>query len=379
MNQKETCMKIRPFALERYFAQYEFNTRYLLSSSECQPLSLQALLSWADDETRQMYDALRLGYTQSTGHPMLLDEIAGLYQALTPQNILTIIPEEGIFIAVNTMVASGDHMIVTYPGYQSLYEIGHAIGCDVDYWQARFDEQGAHFDLDELKSLVQPNTRLLVINFPHNPTGYIPTGQYYREILQFAADHGLYVLSDEMYRYLQSPGIESLPFACDLYDRAVSLFGLSKSFALPGLRMGWLATQDHGLMDEFKSYRDYLSICSAAPSEILAIMALRAKKVILQQNIDRVERNKVVARQFFDQHTEWFTYYEPQAGSIGYPQLHPSMDIVKVSQEMAASYETMVLPCTVYGQNNNRFRIGYGKDGLEQGLVQFGQYLLDHK
>ena len=371
-------MKIKPFELERYFAKYEFCTKYLLSSSDCEPILLKELLSMADNESLSMYENLSLGYTQSTGHPKLLEEIANLYNSAGEDNILVLAPQEGIFTASNVLIQKGDHVICTYPGYQSLYEIANSIGCEVSFWEARYSGHGAYFDLDELRAQVKENTKLIVFNFPHNPTGYVPPLKDYMEIFEIAREKGIYILSDEMYRYLETEGNKTLPFACDVYEKAVSLFGLSKTFALPGLRIGWLCSMDNKVMSECRQFRDYLTICSSAPSEIMAIMALRAKEGIIKRSREIVGTNLGHVRSFFERHNDRFSYYEPLAGSICYPKLEGSVKVNEFCEDLARKNEVMLLPCDVYGEDNNRFRLGYGRRNLPEALEALESYLKEN-
>ena len=273
-------MKINPFALERYFAQHEFSTPYLLSCSDCEPLSLRELLELADDECRRLWESLSLGYTESQGHPLLRAEIAQLYQQITGEDLLVVVPEEGILLAMATLLRPGDGVIGTYPGYQSLYQIAESLGYSIARWMPECDERW-HFDVDWLSSQVDERTRLIVINSPHNPTGGMMSHEDLDAVIDIARQHGLYLFSDEMYRHLEHDPRDRLPSASDLYERAVSLSGMSKAYALAGLRLGWLATRDSRLLQELTAHKDYTTICSSAPSEILALIALRAGGTIL--------------------------------------------------------------------------------------------------
>ena len=167
-------------------------------------------------------------------------------------------------------------MIATFPGYQSLYAIAEALGCSVTRWPLEVCEDRWGLDLDFLAAAIQPETRLLVVNFPHNPTGYLPSRDELEAIMELARRHDLHVFSDEMYRLLEYDAETRLPPVADLYKRGISLSGLSKSFALPGLRIGWLAMQDADLLARCIAFHDYTTICNSAPAEILGIMALRA-------------------------------------------------------------------------------------------------------
>ena len=204
-------MKIKPFALERYFAKHEFSSPYLLSCSDAEPLALKELLDMADKETHALWENLSLGYTDSQGHPLLLQEIAKLYEGgITPQHIVEIVPEEGIFIAMNVLLEPEDHVITTFPGYQSLFEIAASIGCQISKWQPDFT-CGLRFSVNELKRLVRENTKLIVINFPHNPTGALPSRAELQEIVALAKENNIHIFSDEMYRFTELTTTDRLP------------------------------------------------------------------------------------------------------------------------------------------------------------------------
>lgn len=216
-------MNLKPFKLERYFAKYEFSVKYLLSSSDCDGLSQKEVLEMADPEAKDLWDNLKLGYTESQGLPLLRQETAKLYSSINSENVLIVAPEEGIFIALNSILEKGDHVICTFPGYQSLYEVAEGIGCEVTRWKPD-EEQGWRFDPEFLTKNIKPNTKLLVFNFPHNPTGYLASRKDFDCVIEIAKEHNLYVFSDEMYRFLEYNSEDRLPSACEVYNKAVSLF-----------------------------------------------------------------------------------------------------------------------------------------------------------
>ena len=257
-------VKLRPFRLERYFADYEFSAKYLLSSSDCEGLLQSDLLALADGEMQQAWDLLRLGYTESLGHPTLRAQIGRLYAGISADNCLVIVPEEGIFLALNAILGQGDHVICTFPGYQSLYEIAEAAGCEVTKWSPE-ENNAWRFNPDFLEENIRPNTKLLIVNFPHNPTGYLPAVEDYLKIVDFARRHNLYLFSDEMYRFLEYDPSSRLPSACEVYPKAISLFGMSKTFGLAGVRIGWLVTRDSELLANMATLKDYTTICSSVP------------------------------------------------------------------------------------------------------------------
>ena len=367
-------MSIIPFKLERYFAKYEFTTRYLLSSSDCDGLPQKYLLDLADEQTRAMWDELALGYTESLGHPLLREEIAKLYKGIEAEDVLVIVPEEGIYIAMQSILQPGDHVICTFPGYQSLYQVAESAGCEVTLWKPE-EEHGWRFNPDFLEDNVKDNTKLLVFNFPHNPTGYLPNQEDYQRILAFAKAHDLYVFSDEMYRLLELDPANRLPSACEKYEKAVSLFGMSKTFGMAGARIGWLATQDKALYQQLLAYKDYTTICSSAPSEVLSIMGLRAKDVIVADHLKRVERNLALIDAFFERHADLFEWTRPIAGTIGFPRIKAPEGAQAFCQKLVNEAGIMLLPSTVYDYDDQHVRLGFGRENMPEALDKLGEYL----
>jgi aspartate/methionine/tyrosine aminotransferase len=371
-------MKIKPFELERYFAKYEFSTPYLLSCSDCEPLTLKELLGLADKDSRKMWDELWLGYTESQGHPVLREEVSKFYSNIKPDQVLVITPEEGIFIAMSVLLEKGDHVIATFPGYQSLYEIGTSMGCEVTKWEPRHEGEWS-FDIDFLKNAIKDNTKLIVVNFPHNPTGYLPSKDQFREIVNIAKEKGIYLFSDEMYRFLEYDPQDRLDSASDLYENAVSLFGVSKTFALAGLRIGWLTTQNQELYKKLATFKDYTTICSSAPSEILAIMAIRAKDRIIKRNLEIINSNLTLLDRFFDQNIDRFEWSKPKAGTIGFPSLKTSQKIDELCSNLVKKQGVMLLPSSVYNYDGNNFRIGFGRKNMPSALEQLKKYTDEQK
>jgi len=367
-------MQITPFKLERYFAQYEFSSKFLLSSSDCDGLVQSDLLQMADEKTRYLWDHLTLGYTDSLGHPLLRQEIAKLYQGITSDHCLVVVPEEGIYIALNSMLQKVDHVIYTFPGYQSLYEIAEHIGCEVTKWEPEENNRW-RFNLDFLEQHIQPNTKCIVVNFPHNPTGYVPSKEEYQRIVDIAKKHNLYVFSDEMYRFLEHDAHDRLPSACELYDKAISLFGMSKTFGMAGARIGWVVTKDQDLFKQMAAYKDYTTICSSAPSEILSIIALRSKEKIIAKHVARIQKNVALLDAFFEKYNALFEWVKPKAGTIGFPKLKGELTALAFCQKVVTEANIMLLPSTVYDYDDKHFRLGFGRENMPEALTAFENFL----
>jgi aspartate/methionine/tyrosine aminotransferase len=366
---------INPFKLERFFAKYEFKVKYLLSSSDCESLALADLLDMAAHESLALWQELRLGYTESPGHTILRDEVARLYANIPAENVVIAAPEEAIFIAMHALLSAGDHVIGTYPAYQSLYEVARSIGCSFTPWNLQAGVDGWQLDLEQLEQSITPHTRLLVLNFPHNPTGYLPSRSELDAIVRLARSHGLYIFSDEMYRLLEFDPASRLPAICDVYERGITLSGLSKSMALPGLRMGWLASQDNSWTERWLSVKDYTTICNSAPSEILAIIALQNKEQILQRNLGIILANLAHAEQFFTEHKRYFSWLSPKAGSIAFPKFLGDGSVEQFCQLVLDQQGVMLVPGSVFEHSGNHFRIGLGRKNFAEAIDHVDQFL----
>jgi aspartate/methionine/tyrosine aminotransferase len=368
-------MRIADFALERYFARWEFAVDHLLCASDVQGYQMSDLLALADDETRAMWDGLTLGYTESTGHPLLRAEIASLYDGLEADDVLIFAgAEEGIYCLANVLLGPGDHAVVTWPGYQSLYEVARAAGADVTLHELREDGRWA-IDVDLLRRQVTDATRLIVINAPHNPTGGLPDRATFDAVVALAEDVGAHLLVDEVYRFLEFADADRLPAGADASGRAISLGVMSKSFAMAGLRIGWLATRDRDVLARCARFKDYTTICSSAPSEVLALIGLRARDVVLDRSRRIVADNLAILDTFFDAWADRFSWIRPRGGSIGFPRLTvPGVSIDDWSASLVEAEGVLLLPGSQFDYGGNHFRLGFGRTDLPIALERLERH-----
>jgi aspartate/methionine/tyrosine aminotransferase len=367
-------MEILSFLLEQYFEKYEFSSRYLLSSSDCEAFSLSELLAMADAEMARLWEHMKLGYTETWGHPLLREEIAASYTGISATDVLTVVPEEGIFLSMHALLEPQDHVICTFPGYQSLYEVARSIGCEVTTWMPD-EARGWYFDLNDLASKMRSNTKMVIVNFPHNPTGYVPSQQDFADIVELVRRPGAYFYSDEMYRSLEAEDGVTLPAACELYERAISLSGLSKSYGLPGLRVGWLASKTSEVLDKVSRIKSYTTICGSAPAEILAIIALRSRSSILQQQNERTRRNLQILQRFFEDRAHSFAWNRPKGGSICFPRMLEVEDTYEFCEQIVREACIMLVPSRIFQYGDHHVRIGFGKENLPEGIARFAEYL----
>jgi aspartate/methionine/tyrosine aminotransferase len=344
--------------------------RYLLCASDLEGWPMADLLALADEETRALWDGLRLGYTESTGHPLLRAEIASLYETLSADDVLVFAgAEEAIFCLANVLLGPGDHTIVTWPGYQSLYEVARANGADVSLHELR-EADGWALDPERLVAALRPETRLVVVNAPHNPTGMLPSHEEWRVVTEACAAAGVRLLADEVYRLLEVRDEDRLAAGADvLPGLGISLGVMSKSFALAGLRIGWLATADRDLLERCAAFKDYTTICASAPSEILALVALRTRDRVLARSHAIVEPNLRLLDEFFARWAGTFDWVRPKGGSIGFPRLSAGISIDRFAADLVEAEGVLLLPGSTFGYRGEHFRIGFGRSNMPEALA----------
>ena len=363
--------RIEDFALERYFARWEFSVRHQLSASDVEPFTLPELLQLADDDSRARWERLSLGYTESAGLPALRDEIARLYHGLTTDHVLvTAGAEEAILLTMLATLQAGDELVVVTPAYQSLHAVPASLGAKVAEVRLRA-EDGWALDADAVARAVSPRTRMIVVNFPHNPTGSHIDDATLRRLADIADDAGALLFSDEVYRGLEYDETERLAPAATLSPSAVSLGVMSKSFALAGLRIGWLATRNAALLQRVAKLKDYTTICSSAPSEVLALIALRQRDAVLARSRAIVAANLAHAERFMDEHRSAIDWIPPRAGSVAFPRFRQA-DATAISERLATERSALLMPGAVFGADPKHFRIGLGRRDLPHALAALG-------
>lgn len=369
-------MPIEPFRLERYYARHEFTARYMLSSSDCEARSVAELLAF-EPHVAERLNQLWLGYTEAPGGPELRAAITTLYDGMPSSGILVHAgAEEAIFTFYNALLGPGDHVIVQTPCYQSALSIPRALGAEVSEWAGR-EQDGWAPDPDALAGLIRPNTRALYLCSPANPTGHQFDAQTFRAVLGLADARGLAVFSDEVYRELEHDPVLRLPAACDLSARAVSLGVMSKAYGLAGLRIGWAASRNAGLLAAMAQVKDYLSICSSAPSELLAALALRHRGALIERNLALVRDNLARLEVFFQRWPGLFRWRRPQAGPIGFVRWLGAGSSDAFCQRVVEGCGVLLAPGELYDRPGH-FRLGFGRANLPEALGVLDGWLEAH-
>lgn len=367
-------MKIKNFKLERYFAEHEFSAKYLLSSSDSDGFELKYVLEQANTEERKLWDSMKLGYTESKGNPLLRETILQYYKVKNINNAVVASPGELNFISMNVLLEASDHVVTVSPCYQSLYQVVKSIGCEISYWQP--DSSNWEFDTKELEKLIQKNTKLIVLNFPHNPTGSYLKKTELEEIVRIARKHNITIFSDEMYHKLViDDDYDELPPICDIYEKGISLWGTSKTFGLAGLRTGWLVSQDQDFLSQVVSYKDYLSICNSAPSEILTIIALNNIDKFLQPNLIKIKQNIAIFKEFAENNPIISSLVPPKAGSTSFVKLNIKESSLEFSNQLVKETGIMTVPSEMFEHTGKYIRIGFGRENIPEILACFQDYL----
>ncbi|MFX0545289.1 pyridoxal phosphate-dependent aminotransferase [Roseovarius sp. S1116L3] len=367
------------FRLETHFAKWEFSARYHLTASDAESVALPDLLAMASDEDRAAFETMWLGYTETWGMPALRDTIAQTYARQTADDILCFAgASEGIFAANNVLLSKGDHAIVITPNYQS-HETLPLLICEATGVPLDPDDNWS-LDIDRIRAAIRPNTKLLTINFPHNPTGAILALDRYHALIDLCRHHGIWILHDEIFHGLGPSGAQHLPFVADEYERGLSLGVMSKSYGLPGLRIGWIACQDRDVLSRMERMKHYLSICNSGPSEHLARIALKARDRLLARNNAIVDENVPKWDAFFARHPELFEWRRPEGSCMGYPRYLGSDGVDNFARRLVEEAGVLVLPSTIYRSDlgetpRDRFRIGFGRTGLDEGLAALEGWL----
>ncbi|CAE7772429.1 vioD [Symbiodinium pilosum] len=321
---KRRCRKeedgVRPSFLERFFAKYEFTCEHMISCSDCQAWTTREVLAVADPECQAMWDASTLGYTESLGHPKLLDEIRKHYTyrlgnapSQIPVQITTCVPVEGIFVAMTALLSAGDRIIAMMPAYQALYEIARSKRCCILPWTPHYSQTGFwEFRLSDLQSILDENItadaplKMLMINSPHNPTGAAFDQSQLDAVCELVTKlpqtEPAVIFSDEMYSEIIGPESPSMVGKA----RTVVLSGLSKPWGMPGLRMGWLICSNSEDFKSMISLRDYTTLCLPPHCEILSIITLRCPETFLVRNRQIAASNYLLLQKVLESLPHWF-------------------------------------------------------------------------
>ncbi len=368
-------MKINDFKLECFFGKYEFTAPYLLTQSDCESMTARELLAM-ESGAEEAYLDQWLGYTETWGDPRLRERIAGLYRTMRMEDILVFHgAQEAIFLLMNVLLDAGDHMIAMFPNYQSAYELANSIpGCELTKWCQKDCGDHWEMDLDELEGMIRPNTKLVCVCSPANPTGFTFTNEEIRRLTQVCRRHGVWLFADEVYKGLELDG-EPRDWMADHYEKCISLGVMSKAYGLAGLRVGWLACRDHDLLERTVKMKHYTSICDSAPSEFLAEIALRHSEEILDRNRGIIRTNLALADELFDRYPGMFERKNMTCGPVAFHKLLLPEPVSDFCQRAVEEKGVLLMPAEIFDMEGQYFRMGYGRRNVPESLAVFEEFL----
>jgi aspartate/methionine/tyrosine aminotransferase len=314
---------------------------------------------------------LTLFYGEHRGERPLRELIAGQDAGLSPDHVLVTAGAAGaLFIIATSLLSAKDHLVVVRPNYATNIETPKAIGCAISYIDLSFDK-GFALDLGEVAAALRPNTRYISVTCPHNPTGAVLSRADLDALIALAEGHGCHLLVDETYRDL-SYGVR-LPAAASLSRRAISVSSLSKAFGIPGIRVGWLVTQDAGLYERFLAAKEQIGICGSVVDEAIARKALEGRGAFLETLIPRMAARRDIVQAWIDAEplVDWV---RPQGGVVGFPRLNvgKDFDLDRFYKILLERHGASVGPGHWFDMPKRFFRLGYGwptGDQLTGGLA----------
>lgn len=367
------------FRLISYLSKLEHAVRFPLSSSYPESMSIDTLFSLAGEQHRQPVMSAMLDYPPLRGTPELLTAIADTYDHLSPEHIISFAgADEAIYASFHALLDADDHAIVITPNYQSLESVAMS-RCDVTGVALDAENDWA-LDVQNVRDALRPNTKLLVINFPHNPTGALISHQQLDELVALCRERGIWLFSDEVYRLTEFDPADRLPQVADIYERGISLNVTSKAYGLPGLRIGWVACQHREWLLKLERMKQYLSICNSLPGEMLTAIALNAREAILARVMQRSRSQLQQLTDFLARYPQFFALASPKAGVLAFVRYTGPEGAEKFATRLVEETGVMVIPSVTYRSeltpiSENFLRIGFGRANLPEALDVWGRWL----
>ena len=353
------------YALGAFLARWYPTTRHDLAASESETWHVPELLASADPDDEKRWQDLHLGYTDPRGAHWLRERLAQGYDRIDADSIVNFAgAQEAIGLTLRALLGPDDHAIIILPAYQPS-EVALTTLCETTGVALDANRDWA-LDLDRIEAAIRPNTRVILMNFPNNPTGKLISRGLLHDLITICRRHGIWLINDEVYRLIDRNPAHRLPCVADLYERGVSIDALSKSMGLPGLRVGWMACRDAALIARATELKQIASLCLAAPSEVLAHIALGAADKILGRNRAIATRNLIELERLLGDYESQFDWTRPDGGVIGYVRYRGREGVEAFATRLARDAGVLVLPSSVWRSSlvalpDNRFRVGFGR------------------
>ncbi|HFR3521819.1 TPA: aminotransferase [Streptococcus suis] len=367
-------MKLPRFGVEEWLNVHENSAIYDIAGVSISSLTLEELFALSGTNPEDFYKKLqstKLNYGWIEGSPAFKKAVSQLYEHVAPEQILQTNGATGAnLLVLYGLIEPGDHVISLYPTYQQLYDIPKSLGAEVDLWQIE-EEHGWLPDLEKLRQLIRPNTKMICINNANNPTGAVMDRAYLEELAEIASEVGAYILSDEVYRSFSGLDVPSI---IEVYDKGIAVNSLSKTYSLPGIRVGWVAA-NHQVTDILRDYRDYTMICAGVFDDLVAQLALTHYQEILERNRRILEENLAILDQWIE-NEPLVSYIRPAVVSTSFVKIAVDMPMEDFCLQLLQEHGVLLVP-------GNRFdregyvRLGFAceQETLIKGLEKLSQFL----
>ncbi|WP_057756290.1 aminotransferase [Weissella kandleri] len=370
-------MRINAFGVEDWLNVWEKSATYDIAQSTISSMTMNEILNLDGRNGAEFYSLLndqKMNYGWIEGSHEFKQEVAKLYHNVDDENILQTNGATGAnFLALYALIEPGDHVIAEYPSYQQLYDIPKSLGAKVDLWKIH-EADNWYPSIDELKQLIQPNTKLICLNNANNPTGTILNREFLLEVVALAKSIGAYILVDEVYLPLDDPN--QFVSIVDIYDRGIATNSLSKTYSVPGIRVGWVVA-NHELIDLFRKYRDYTMICSGVFNDLMAVYILRHRKQIIARNQKIVLNNLKIYKNWIENEPR-VSVILPKAVSTSFPKLDIPDDIEEFCIKLLKTKGVLLVPGTRF-DTPGHVRLGYCTDEatLSNGLTKISEFMIE--
>ena len=368
---------IRDFPLKQFFNEKTSQlAKFGLSPSYCDPMPMAELLAFEPD-TLARFTQLSTAYTKMNGGEELRQQITSVYRSIAPHQIITTSGSDDAIVALfSALVNPGDKVVVHVPTYESLSSIAEWRGATLLYWNA-CEAEAWQPSLDELAQLLKQRPRLVVVNFPHNPTGFMPTAQYAQKLIDMADEAGAILVADEVYRGLAVTTLAAnlLPSFADLSPSVIAFNTMSKAWGLPGLRVGWIASKNEAAMRLIGHMRLHFNGYLGTPNEFLTSLALRHTDAIFARNATIARTQLAQLHDFMAKHRKMLAWHAPVDGVVAFPRWLGDIDTDVLSREVLAQTGVLIAPSSKFAWGQRHLRIGYGVHTFPQALALFDHYL----
>ena len=335
-------------------------------------------LNWTDLDLN--FDELVLFYGEHRGSLALREAIIKPSVQLTSNDVLvTAGAATALFIVATTLLSEHDHLVVIRPNYATNIETPRAIGCEITFVDLVFGN-GYNLDFEQIKNVIQPNTKLISLTVPHNPTGKVFDQETILAIIDLATEKGIYVLCDETYRTLNFKS-ELKPYLAEISPNVISVASLSKAYGVPGIRIGWIICQDQTLMNQFLAAKEQIMICNSVLDEAVALSVFEKENELLTKHHQAIKVNFEIVKNWLNHHPK-LAWNEPDAGVVGFVKVKDELafDASIFHQLLREKHQTIVGPGHWFEQNDRYFRIGFGYptiEELKQGLANIDLILAE--